>query len=78
MKPVLVLALGNPLAGDDAIGCVLAERLAAEPEVIARADVICAGTDLFRQARELAGRARLLLVAAALPAAPPLSVRVVP
>ena len=78
MKPVLVLALGNPLVGDDAIGCVVAERVAADPEVAARADINCGGTDLFRRAPELAGRNRIIIVDAALTDAPDLQVRAVP
>lgn len=78
MKPVLVLALGNPLAGDDAIGCVVAQRLAADATIAERADVVCCGSDLFRQAHELAGRSRIILVDAALSDSPTLRVRSAP
>jgi hydrogenase maturation protease len=78
VKPVLVLGLGNPVAGDDGIGCLLAGRLAAEPELAERADVICAGSDIFRRAAELAGRRRVVLVDAALTTEATCSVRVLP
>jgi hydrogenase maturation protease len=78
MKPVLVLALGNPCAGDDGIGCAVAERISADAELAARADVVCAGTDLFRHARELAGRSRVIIVDAALGDGRELEVRAIP
>jgi hydrogenase maturation protease len=78
LKPVLVLALGNQLAGDDALGCWLAEQAAADPELSARADVICAGTDIFRRAGDLAGRDRIIILDAAIGGAGAASVRVLP
>jgi hydrogenase maturation protease len=78
MKPVLVLALGNPLVGDDGVGGGLARLAAADPEISARADVINAGTDLFRQATQLPGRQRIIIVDAALTTAAVSAVRVVP
>lgn len=66
MKPVLVLALGNSLAGDDAAGLELATLAAADPDISSHAEVIHAGTDIFRHAHLLAGRHRVVLVDAAL------------
>ncbi len=62
MKPRLVLGLGGALAGDDAIGLVLAERLAADPRLPADADVRAGGADLLRLAPDLRGRRHVVLV----------------
>lgn len=66
MKDVLVLALGSVLAGDDAVAHAVLRGVAGDPDVCARADLVAAGTDLFRQAEQMAGRARLVIVDAAL------------
>jgi hydrogenase maturation protease len=66
MKPRLVLGLGGPLSGDDAVGLRLAERLAAEPRLPADVDVIAGGTDLLRLGDHLAGRTHVVLIDAVL------------
>jgi hydrogenase maturation protease len=72
--PVLVLAIGNPSRGDDALGPAFLDRLA-----VACADAIAAGalelmTDFQLQiehALDLVGRARVIFVDASVAAAPP-------
>lgn len=70
MKPVLVLALGSPLAGDDDVAAHVLAALAADPAVADVAELVTAGTDLFRHADRIPGRERLVLVDAALSSAP--------
>ncbi len=69
MKPRLVLGLGGAFAGDDAIGLVLAERLAADPRLPPDVEVLAGGADLLRLDTSLAGRSHVILVdaVAALP-----------
>ena len=62
MKPNLVLGLGNPLMGDDGIGCVLAERLASDPRLPADTEVLVAGSDLLRFAGRMEYRQRVILI----------------
>jgi hydrogenase maturation protease len=71
MKPVLVIALGNPLMGDEGIGWHVAERLAADPRLPARVEVVWGGTDLLRLADRIAGRSRVILIDALLDGANP-------
>ena len=78
MKPVLVLALGNSLAGDDAVGGLLADRLVTDAEVMREADVVCGGTDVYRCDAVLAGRTRVVIVDAALTDDADLFVRTMP
>ncbi len=61
-RPVLVLGLGGSLAGDDAIGLVLARALAAEPRLPSTVEVQEGGADLLRCAPELVGRRRVVLL----------------
>lgn len=67
--PVLVLAIGNPSRGDDALGPLLAERLA----VRGRADVeVLVDFQLqIEHALDLEGRERVIFVDASLGAAAP-------
>ncbi len=58
----LVLGLGNPLAGDDGIGAVLAERLAGDPRLPPDVEARAGGADLLRLAPALAGRRHVVLV----------------
>ncbi len=62
MKPQLVIGLGNPLMGDDGVGCLVAERLVCDPRLPEGVDVFCGGTDLLRYAGEMEGRSRVLIV----------------
>ncbi len=62
MKPRLALGLGGALAGDDAVGLVLAERLAADPRLPPDVEAIAGGADLLRLGALLAGRRRVILV----------------
>ncbi|MGK7311561.1 MAG: hydrogenase maturation protease [Candidatus Longimicrobiales bacterium M2_2A_002] len=66
MKPVLVLGLGNDLAGDDGIGVRVARRLAQHPELPGDVEVRVAGPDLLRAHDALHGRARVFLIDAVL------------
>ena len=73
--PILIFAWGNPSRGDDALGPLLVERIAA----LHLPDVECL-TDFQLQvehALDLAGRRRILFVDASLDAAPPFAVSVI-
>jgi hydrogenase maturation protease len=76
MKPRLVIGLGNPLMGDDGVGCVVAERLAKDPRLPADVEVICGGSDLLRSAAQIEGRSSVLVVDALQDGASPGSVAV--
>ncbi|MFW6206002.1 MAG: hydrogenase maturation protease [Gemmatimonadota bacterium] len=69
-SPTLVAGLGNPLAGDDAVGWHVADRLARGPERLPDTEVVQAGTDLLRLADRLRGRRRVFLVDALLDEGP--------
>ena len=63
-KPILILGLGNPLRGDDGVGCQVAEALARQtlpPDV----EVMDGGTPGVGLLHMLAGRRRVILVDAA-------------
>lgn len=62
MKPLLAIGLGNPLMGDDGVGCVVAERLANDPRLPESAEVICGGSDLLRYCRRMEGRSRVVVI----------------
>jgi len=62
MKPLLAIGLGNPLMGDDGVGCAVAERLACDPRLPEYAEVICGGSDLLRYAGEMEGRDRIVVI----------------
>jgi len=62
MKPLLAIGLGNPLMGDDGVGCVVAEHLASNPRLPECAEVICGGPDLLRYARQMEGRTRVVVI----------------
>jgi hydrogenase maturation protease len=66
-----VIGLGNPLAGDDGIGCRVAEALARDPTVPAGVEVVCGGTDLLRLDDRMAGRAHVIVLDALLDDGPP-------
>jgi hydrogenase maturation protease len=65
-KPRLVLGLGNELAGDDAIGLWVADRLRGHPRLPADVEVRLAGSDLLRAQNAIRGRERVVLVDAIL------------
>ena len=56
MKPHLVIGLGNPLVGDEGVGCLLAERLASDPRLPEDIEVIDGGADLLGCADRMSGR----------------------
>ncbi len=62
MNPTLAIGLGNPLMGDDGIGCRIADLLAADPRLPAGVDVISGGADLLRCSREIEGRLKVVLI----------------
>lgn len=73
--PILIFAWGNPSRGDDALGPLLVERIAA----LRLPGVECL-TDFQLQvehALDLAGRSRILFVDASVAAAPPFAVSVI-
>jgi hydrogenase maturation protease len=74
MRPRLLVALGNPLAGDDGIGPALIRLAAADSRFPADTEVLEVGTDLLRFGDALAGRRSILLVDAVLSDEPPGSV----
>lgn len=76
-KPLLILGLGNPLMSDDGVGVRAAEMLAADPEVLRRADVVAGGADLLRYMDLFEGRRRVILIDAAEGPGDPGEVRVV-
>ncbi len=67
----LVIGLGNPLAGDDGIGCRLAEALAQDPELPEGTEVAYGGTDLLRLEDRLQDRAYVIVLDALLDDGPP-------
>ncbi len=62
IHPRLVIGLGGALAGDDAVGLILAERLAADPRLPADVAVVVGGADLLRLDSSVRGRSRVLLL----------------
>lgn len=62
MKPLLAIGLGNPLMGDDGVGCVVAERLAGDPRFPECAEVMCGGSDLLGCAGQVEGRSWVVVI----------------
>jgi len=62
MKPVLVIGLGNPLMGDEGVGCHVAERLSADPRLPDRVEVMSGGTDLLRHADRMERASRVIVI----------------
>jgi len=62
MKPVLAIGLGNPLMGDDGVGCIVAERLVTDARLPEYAEVICGGSDLLGCAGQMEGRDRVVVI----------------
>jgi len=58
---ILVVGVGNPLAGDDGIGLHVATALAGDDRLPAGAEVLAGGSDLLRHADAMRGR-RLVVV----------------
>ncbi|MFB3826719.1 MAG: hydrogenase maturation protease [Bryobacteraceae bacterium] len=77
MKPTLIIGLGNPLMGDDGVGCRVAECLAVDPRLPEDAEVIAGGTDVLRLAETMQGRQRIVLLDAMLDAGLPGDVAIV-
>lgn len=72
--PILILACGNPSRGDDAIGPLLAEKLAAWLQKIGLAgqiEVICDLQFNIEHAADLEGRSHVLFIDAACDLATP-------
>lgn len=65
-KPVLLVGLGNTLAGDDGVGSRVAAALAVDPRLPAVVEVLQAGSDLLRLEPQLEGRRDIVLVDALL------------
>ena len=70
MKPILILAMGNPSRGDDAFGPLLAERLThwlgQQPEATQnQIEVICEQQLMVEHVDDLQGRQQVLFIDAA-------------
>jgi len=76
VRPHLVIGLGNPLMGDEGIGCLLVERLASDPRLPADIEVFDGGPDLLACADRMSGRTRVTLLDALLDPSEPGAVRV--
>jgi hydrogenase maturation protease len=70
------MGLGNPLMGDDGIGCSVVERMTREAGVDADAEFLLAGCDLLRHEYRMRGCQRVILVDAMLDDQPPGTVSV--
>jgi hydrogenase maturation protease len=69
--PILVVGLGNPLAGDDGIGYRMAEALSQDLTLPDGVEVECGGTDLLRLEDRMANRAHVIVLDALLDDGPP-------
>lgn len=77
MKPILILAVGNPSRGDDAFGPQLADRLtqwlSQQPQgVQSQVDVICEQQLMVEHVYDLQGRQRVLFLDASASGTPAL------
>lgn len=66
VKRNLVIGLGNPLLGDDAIGLAVAQALGRDPRVSDDYEVLVGGTDLAQYADQMTGRESITVVDAVL------------
>ena len=66
VKPILVLGVGNDIAGDDGVGVRVARRLAQDPGLPGDVEIHVAGPDLLRAHHALHGRSRVFLIDAVL------------
>jgi hydrogenase maturation protease len=73
VKPILILGLGNPLQGDDGVGCRVAEAL-EHVDLPGEVEVLDGGTPGVGLVNLLQGRQRAILVDAADMDQPPGSV----
>jgi hydrogenase maturation protease len=64
--PVLLLGLGNRLAGDDSIGAHIVAAVKSDPRVASGVEVREGGSDLLRLLPHLEGRRHLVIVDALL------------
>jgi hydrogenase maturation protease len=64
MRPILILGLGNPLQGDDGVGCRVAEAL-EQRALPAHVEVLDGGTPGVGLINLFEGRARVILIDAA-------------
>lgn len=64
MKPILILGLGNPLQGDDGVGCRVAQEL-EKRELPDQVEVMEGGTPGIGLLNLMQGRARVIIVDAA-------------
>ncbi|MBD3278052.1 MAG: hydrogenase maturation protease [Candidatus Aegiribacteria sp.] len=58
----LILGLGNPILGDDGIGCLVADRLKADFKTEDNIEVISASVSPLRMVDEIAGKERLIII----------------
>jgi hydrogenase maturation protease len=66
VKPILVVGLGNSLAGDDGLGGRVVEWLVRHRAIHDQADFVLGGSDLLRMAERCEGRREVVLIDALL------------
>lgn len=66
MTKTLIIGLGDPLMGDEGIGCYLADALSRDPRLPHHVAVIPGETDLLRLAEKMEGYDRIILIDAVL------------
>lgn len=58
----LILGLGNPILGDDGIGCLVADRIKTDFKTEETIEVISASVSPLRMVDEIAGKERLIII----------------
>ena len=58
----LILGLGNPILGDDGIGCLVADRIKTDFKSEDTIEVISASVSPLRMVDEIAGKERLIII----------------
>ena len=76
MGGILILGVGNPLAGDDGVGIRVAEALMGDDRLPAGTEVRAAGSDLLRHVEAMRGRRMVVVIDAILGDQPPGTVHV--
>lgn len=71
MSGILVVGVGNPLAGDDGVGVEVAQALIGDPRLPPNTDVVAAGSDLLRYADTMQERPLVIVIDAIMGDAPP-------
>lgn len=66
MSGILIVGVGNPLAGDDGIGMRIAAALTGDDRLPPGTEVLAAGSDLLRHTDALRGRRMVVVIDAIL------------